>query len=55
MGYVGSYMNFLLIQESKYSWDEDSEIIVYNEYARPHINNTPVNSDDDETNVELQE
>ena len=55
MGYIGSYTNFLLIQVLKYGQDKDGEIIVYDEYAGPHIDNIPVNSNDDKTNVELQE
>ena len=49
------HTNFLPIQESKYGRNEDGKVIIYNEYAGLCIDDMPVNSDDDETNVELQE
>ena len=52
---MGSYKNFLLLQESKYGRDEDGEVITYDEYAGPSLDVTPANDDDDEANVELQE
>lgn len=55
LGYVGSYKNFLLLQESKYGRDEDSEVITYDEYAGPSLDVTPANDNDDEANVKLQE
>ena len=52
---MGSYKNFLLLQESKYGRDKDGEVITYDEYARPSLDVAPANDDDEEPNVELQE
>ena len=55
MGYVGSYKNFLLLQESKYGRNEDGEVITYNEYAGPSLDVATDDVNHEETNVELQE
>ena len=55
LGYVGSYKNFLLLQESKYGRDEDGEVITYDEYAGPSLDVATDDVDHEEANVELQE
>ena len=55
LGYVGSYKNFLLLQESKYGHDEDGEVITYDEYAGPSLDVATDDIDHEEANVELQE
>ena len=55
LGYVGSYKNFLLLQESKYGRDEDGEIITYDEYAGPSLDVATDDIDHEEANIELQE
>ena len=55
MGYVGSYKNFLLLQEAKYSRDEDGEVITYDKYAGLSLDVATDDVDHKEANVELQE
>ena len=55
LGYMGSYRNFLLLQESKYGRDEDGEVITYDEYAGPSLDVATDDVDHEEANVELQE